>query len=604
MKSKRIIIWLTLFLMGAFSSFAEQIETVPVSLGMRVATLSYAEVGLPTAGWLPVFVGGKMGFVDLKGEEKMPATYEKDADALTYRFQEGFMRVKKNGLYGFIDVSLTEVIPCQFEAAENFVNGYAAVKKNGLWGFVNNKAEVVVEYGYKRVVPFFQGRAAVVNEMDSLGFVNEMGLLVIPFNYDNKENPSFNDYGFCEVWKNGKKTYITPTGNDTVVDDYLLVELKNRKNSNSIDLKEQSKKLNRTVSYELANTPYDELKTLSDGYLLALKKKNGRQFGVLSKEGREIVPCEYDNVMGPYSNHFVVEKEGKKGAVKLDGTLLLPCEYQQIGTTGTELLLVQKDDKVGFVNMKGEFVIPCQYEDARPFHGPVTAVMVRKKDKMVWNFIDKKGTVVDEPEYDDAMSFENGICPVKHKGKWGFVNESCKEIIPCKYDYSFSDYKEMWSYRYSKKGDWIPVLKEKKFGYIDLTGKVMIPFKFEEASAFLKNDLAIVQSGKKWFMDHSGKLQEFLPVSHASKTKESGMLKYTPIQLANKWGLKDESGKIVVPCIYDGVEIQGESVVVRVLNKKGLVDPETGASLIPSDEPLRKVPWIPLEEDELTLPTE
>ena len=59
------------------SSAVIKYDSIKTNIGMRVATLRYAEVGLPTSGWLPVFSGGKLGFTDLNGEEKLPPTYEK-----------------------------------------------------------------------------------------------------------------------------------------------------------------------------------------------------------------------------------------------------------------------------------------------------------------------------------------------------------------------------------------------------------------------------------------------------------------------------------------------------------------------------------------------
>lgn len=620
---------------------AEVTPEVSLNMGLRVAALRYAEVGVPLwtkdeAGCLPVFAGGKLGFTDLQGAEMMAPTYEKDRDALDYYFQEGRMRVKKNGKYGFLDKKLNEVVPCQYEEVADFEKGYAKVKTGGRWGFVKHDGTPVCPAIYKRVVDFSDGLAAVVGENDSLGFINREGELVIPCKFDNKENPKFHGTpSACNVSWGGKLIQINSQGEDITGTDILMTE----NYTASHEWKEELKRLTKRSQYELAATPYDEINYLSGKYLMVMKKKEGKRYGVLrfdGKNSKEVIPCGFDNVFGPYIggpiDYFVVENSGKFGAYTTDGKELLPCEYQMVGKGGAQLILVEKNDLFGFVDGTGKEVVPCRFSDARPFNAAITAVEVTKKDKMVWNFIDRTGKQVFVTEYDDAMTFENGICPVKRKGKWGFINEQGKEVIPFKYDYSFSDDNERWSYSKSAKGDLIPVSKEGKFGYVDLTGKTIIKFIYEDASAFNKvTRQARVQSqGKTFYIDTKGNRVE--PITEEEMTSQAvyraikvekvdGKMcvtrdgkpyatylddvkpfaqksdLYTPVKIATKWGLMNGKGEVVVPCIYEAIDVKGDMIIVRVLNKKGFIDAK-GNSLLPAEGKAEKVEWIPLPVNE------
>lgn len=636
MKKNMVVAFLAALLSSSFQAVGQ--DKVPLNMGLRVATLRYAEVGVPLSadgnGCMPVFAGGKLGFVDLQGKEIMAPTYNKDREALDYFFSNHRMRVLKEGKFGFIDTQLKEVIPCQYEAAGDFVNGCAKVKESGRWGFVNPDGSKVSPAIYKRVVDFSHGMAAVVGENDSLGFINKKGELVIPCRFENREDPKFEGYpSSCSVYLDGRRLLINEQGED--MSDTDAPVLMTEKYDSSPYWTEMSERVNQRVSYELAATPYDEISYLARNYLMVMKKKDVKRYGVLLynvTNSQEVIPCEFDNVSGPYCggpvDYFVVEKSGKYGAYTIDGKELLPCVYQMIGHEGLKYILVERDDLFGFVDGTGKEVVPCQFSDARPFNAAMTAVEVSKKDKKVWNFIDKTGKVVFTPEFDDVMTFQNGVCPVKRKGAWGFINETGKIIIPFKYEYSFSDDNERWSYAKSKVGDPIPVSKEGKFGFVDLSGKTIIKFVFDDASAFnsVTRQAKVQMQGKNLYIDGKGNLVEQITEEEVRREavhreiqveKVDGKYavfkdgvpfatyldevkpfarksdRYTPVKIVNKWGLMNGNGEIVVPCIYDAIDVKGPVIIVRVLSKKGLIDRQ-GNSVLSTDEKKQKVEWLPL----------
>ena len=80
-------------------------------------------------------------------------------------------------------------------------------------------------------------------------------------------------------------------------------------------------------------------------------------------------------------------------------------------------------------------------------------------------------------------------------GKWGFVDSTGKLAIPCKYDGagSFSE------------GLAIVVL-DGKYGFVDSTGKLAIPCKYDLADPFSEGLAGVVLDGKCGFIDSTGKL--------------------------------------------------------------------------------------------------
>src|SRR3989339_1281909 len=74
-------------------------------------------------------------------------------------------------------------------------------------------------------------------------------------------------------------------------------------------------------------------------------------------------------------------------------------------------------------------------------------------------------------------------------------------------------------------GDLWPVYKDKKWGYIDKTGRIIIPFKFDGAGNFSEGLAAVYIKNKRGFIDKTGKLV---------------------IQPQNYWGFPFSSGMALV----------------------------------------------------------
>jgi hypothetical protein len=84
----------------------------------------------------------------------------------------------------------------------------------------------------------------------------------------------------------------------------------------------------------------------------------------------------------------------------------------------------------------------------------------------------------------------------KKTGKWGFINVSGKLIIPCKYD-KVEPMKEGFTpvILGGKPGEY-GVLKGGKYTFINKTGKQLIPFKYAYLEPF-NEGIAVVNIGGK-----------------------------------------------------------------------------------------------------------
>jgi len=77
---------------------------------------------------------------------------------------EGFAAVKKNGKWGFIDATGTEMIDFAFDDARSFGQHLAAVKIGGLWGYASLSGKVAIVPSFLEAKSFSGGSAPVLTE--------------------------------------------------------------------------------------------------------------------------------------------------------------------------------------------------------------------------------------------------------------------------------------------------------------------------------------------------------------------------------------------------------------------------------------------------------
>jgi hypothetical protein len=70
----------------------------------------------------------------------------------------------------------------------------------------------------------------------------------------------------------------------------------------------------------------------------------------------------------------------------------------------------------------GKQISEMGFENVYPFLDEESYAAVCVDGK--WGFIDSSGSVVIEPQYDDAKSFSIGLAAVSVDGMWGYINAS------------------------------------------------------------------------------------------------------------------------------------------------------------------------------------
>ena len=124
-------------------------------------------------------------------------------------FSESMAVVRKDGKYGYIDVSGRLVIPVKYQDAGSFSAGLAPVCLYGKYGYVDKSGEMVVPFKYSYAFPFSEGLAAV--ELNGkVAYIGPDGKTGIPYMLDSGK--PFKD-GIAEVTVDGQTKYMDKVGN-------------------------------------------------------------------------------------------------------------------------------------------------------------------------------------------------------------------------------------------------------------------------------------------------------------------------------------------------------------------------------------------------------
>ena len=239
----------------------------------------------------------------------------------------------------------------------------------------------------------FQYGMIQVRSGDYWGLADSNSKIVIPCAYDAVSTLDAANNGCAVALKDGKVVTLNRRAQIIANGDMTVSEIGNL-SQNMIPLRIPGGKWILANSALLSNNAeYDDLGMVFDS-AVAMKKSD--KWGVVSVDGKTIVPFEYDEI--------IMDELGR-------------CYAQGA-------VFARKGDTVSlFVGGKLQ---PVSYEGARPFPYQGWAAV---KTGGKWGYIDVTGAVRIQPQYDDALSFGGRLAPVKLGELWGYAAPSGKVVI-------------------------------------------------------------------------------------------------------------------------------------------------------------------------------
>ena len=247
--------------------------------------------------------------------------------------------------------------------------------------------------------------------------------------------------------------------------------------------------------------------------------------------------------------------------------MLSSCNQEQKKSewVDCELIPVCDNNKWGYINGKGEWVIKPQFYLNDPKLGGESISFFAeglarvKGANGLFGFINAKGDFVIPPQYKRATSFHEGVALCVRE------NESIEGINPdgatrFKLDQGISKvscfFEGLAAIRRENinRFDSIVDLLYKTQGYIDLSGKIVIPCNFYSGDVFHEGFTSVIYNDSRDslvfnLINHKGDL---ITKSGFTKTREfsEGL---AGVKVGDKWGFIDTTGNFVIKPQFDEV---------------------------------------------------
>lgn len=329
----------------------------------------------------------------------------------------------------------------------------------------------------------------------------------------------------------------------------------------------------------------------SQTLIVQVKPMDSKTWGYAGIDGKLIIPAEYDKSHPFSSNGLAItynSKERQYHFIDLKNKVLETEEPKfkikevfGFGVKGfqNDLIPVQIGSKWGYMNQMGKMAIPAVYDDVNDFDGGFAAV--KKGTQFVIVDVKGKETTIATPAI-DVRDFSEGLAPIRTADKkFGFVNPKGELIVPAQFE----------SVGYFTNGlAWAKTF-DKKVGYIDKTGKWIIEAQFDVAKDFeAKSGLALVRTGEEWFYVN-GKgaplkvtdTESWGNFSEGLAEGKKGVLK----------GFYDAKGQWVIkPQFEDTRDFHNGYAAAKSNGKWGLIDKTGKWKVEPQFDSIKDVTWV------------
>ena len=302
---------------------------------------------------------GLWGYINESGKEVIPAQYEDAQD-----FSEGLAAVETDGLYGFIDVSGEMVIAPQFEGvASEFTYDRCVFTKDNLMGLIDLSGNEILKPTYSTILISSSKYFVVSNGSDEYGIINSNGEAFVDCQYPeittvteagcffvkrSDADTSMIQFDMYDVNGNsyvGFSNYFELLGEGNALVEYLEVS-SDGENWGLFDLKQGIYAIDpiysQVVYYQ--GTRYAQVYTKNDIGVYDLTT------GLITWDVIQ------DGTYGVQYDQIIFTEDGKEGVKNPDGTIVLNATYDSVSCSPYGVYAVSKDDKYYMVDSSGDIL--------------------------------------------------------------------------------------------------------------------------------------------------------------------------------------------------------------------------------------------------------
>lgn len=366
----------------------------------------------------------KYGFINKKKEIAIPIEYDCASD---FYCGHSFVTINKTSF--FIDPEGNRIQTKNydeyryFESSVEEKDGYFTVVMNGKCGVLNKNLEEIISCKYENIKYCYTN--IWVKQRGKWGLIDKEDNVVVPFVFDEiKVN-----YANVAVRQNEKWGSYSPSGDEIISPKYIVERILDRyfivKQNNKYGIYDSE--FTEAFSCIYDEILYGDIDRMP--YVMLIDHSNVSALNYLIVDLICDVECNEQ-----YTIHYEkLEALNQWGLTNLFDITPL-CKYENIKIINNELAIVEKDKLFGVITKQNEALLPIEYTNIQLIH--------------------------------DGNSFL-----VEKKGKKGFNDITCKEVLPCIYD-DIIPYDEVIIVRLG--------IENQFYGLSDLKGAFLLPIKYME----------------------------------------------------------------------------------------------------------------------------
>lgn len=292
---------------------------------------------------------------------------------------------------------------------------------------------------------------------------------------------------------------------------------------------------------------------------LKVFRSNSGKYGYQNRSGEVVIEPVYDLARDFSEGLAAVNLGYEMGDGGIDGN-------------GDRIWTMINSGKWGFINEKGEVVIPIIHKHANSFSEGFALLPNR-------TFIDKTGKVAItlDKHYEGVEDFKGGFARIWRSGLFGYIDRSGKVVVPAVH--TKTKIEQTPVEQLIAVSDQEPILfsDAERWGYKNHLGDIIIPASFNVACAF-SDEMALVERDGNWFYINKTGSQAtpYLTYDHTDNFAHG----FARVRSGKLWGYINKVGKEVVPVRYE-LEILSAMPVERLVQinseqkSPGKPDPET-----------------------------
>ena len=412
---------------------------------------------------------GKYGLIDFEGKRITKPIYD-SIDSLNYK--EGQLLVKQDGKTGVINIKGNTLIDIKYDQIN--VDGYYT-KENGYnysgyivstttdqgyrYGYINYDGKLLLEPNYNQLSRVTQiqdnNNAYIICAENGRYGVMKNDESIIPNEYQSIDYDEGNNLFTIEK---GKKYGIANIeGNIIVPTEYSQIDITGvylyATNDQGVVV------YNSDATQANIDTNIAIINTSNEKYKIRIDNSNGTKYGVIDKEGQQVIDEKYNYIEYLFDDYFIASTENSKLGiiddkdnvkVEINNDLLQKIEGTDIIQTMTasdnvtrlydkslnkicemaNANIEVKDNYIKISNTEETKYFSKEGKELRNTEVYPNNTLFAKNENGKWGFANKNGDTVIEAKYDRVTEFnEYGFAGVELDGKWGVLNSKGEEIL-------------------------------------------------------------------------------------------------------------------------------------------------------------------------------